>query len=117
MARTRGENRFYVSPGMRKYQQQKQQQEQKPSSISKNCTAETEKRLESDHFGSSATSTCSVSGRVGSEGDSTNFDRFLEYTTPMVPAQFLPKVNPKSLLFVNFHFCLGIFLGGHLGII
>lgn len=90
VARTRGENRFYVSPGIRKQQQlqqQKQQQQLKPS-ISKDSTAEIEKRKGSDQCGSN----CSVSGRVGSDTSSTNLDRFLEYTTPVVPAQFLPKV-------------------------
>ncbi|KAJ6719958.1 T15D22.8, partial [Salix purpurea] len=93
IARNRGDNRFYVSPGIRKQQQlqqlkqkQKQQQQQKPS-ISKNSTVENEKKKESDQCGS----TCSVSGRAGPESNSTNLDRFLEFTTPVVPAQFLPK--------------------------
>ncbi|KAJ6689005.1 hypothetical protein OIU85_005423 [Salix viminalis] len=87
VARTRGENRFYVSPGIRK-QQQLQQQQLKPS-ISKDSTVEIEKRKGSDQCGSN----CSVSGRVGSDTNSTNLDRFLEYTTPVVPAQFLPKTS------------------------
>ncbi|XP_011042731.1 PREDICTED: uncharacterized protein LOC105138374 [Populus euphratica] len=95
VARTRGENRFYVSPGIRKQQQlqqqkQLQQQQQKLKlSISKDSTAEIEKRKGSDQCGSN----CSVSGRVGSDTNSTNLDRFLEYTTPVVPAQFLPKTS------------------------
>jgi membrane protease subunit (stomatin/prohibitin family) len=93
VARNRGENRFYVSPGIRKQQQlqqqkQQQQQQQLKPSISKDSTAEIEKRKGSDQCGSN----CSVSGRVGSDTNSTNLDRFLEYTTPAVPAQFLPKV-------------------------
>ncbi|KAJ6319040.1 hypothetical protein OIU76_014394 [Salix suchowensis] len=87
VARTRGDNRFYVSPGIRK-QQQLQQQQLKPS-ISKDSTVEIEKRKGSDQCGSN----CSVSGRVGSDTNSTNLDRFLEYTTPVVPAQFLPKTS------------------------
>ncbi|KAB5537301.1 hypothetical protein DKX38_014834 [Salix brachista] len=97
IARNRGENRFYVSPGIRKQQQlqqlKQQQQQQKPS-ISKNSTVENEKKKESDQCGSN----CSVSGRVGPESNSTNLDRFLEFTTPVVPAQFLPKVlNSKGI--------------------
>jgi len=97
IARNRGENRFYVSPGIRKQQQlqqlKQQQQQQKPS-ISKNSTVEIEKRKESDQCGSN----CSVSGRVGPESNSTNLDRFLEYTTPVVPAQFLPKVINETFM-------------------
>ncbi|KAF9677954.1 hypothetical protein SADUNF_Sadunf08G0161600 [Salix dunnii] len=90
VARTRGENRFYVSPGIRKQQQlQQQQQQQLKLSISKDSTVEIEKRKGSDQCGSN----CSVSGRVGSDTNSTNLDRFLEYTTPVVPAQFLPKTS------------------------
>ncbi|EEF43036.1 uncharacterized protein LOC8275589 [Ricinus communis] len=103
IARTRGENRFYVSPGMRqKQQQQQQQQQQKPQQqrplISKSCMVEVEKRGESDQCGSSSSSVsnCSVSGRVGIEGNSTNLDRFLEYTTPVVPAQYLPKTSVRG---------------------
>ncbi|CAK7333247.1 unnamed protein product [Dovyalis caffra] len=93
IARTRGENRFYVSPGIRKQQQLQQQKQQQPKpSISKNSTLEIEKRKESDQCGSN----CSVSGRVGSESNPTNLDRFLEHTTPVVPAQFLPKTSVRG---------------------
>ncbi|XP_024466320.2 uncharacterized protein LOC7477192 isoform X2 [Populus trichocarpa] len=112
IARNRGENRFYVSPGIRKQQQlqqlKQQQQQQKPS-ISKNSTVEIEKRKESDQCGSN----CSVSGRVGPESNSTNLDRFLEYTTPVVPAQFLPKTSVREWRTCevqhhqNFYFVLG----------
>ncbi|KAJ6889695.1 hypothetical protein NC651_023444 [Populus alba x Populus x berolinensis] len=112
IARNRGENRFYVSPGIRKQQQlqqlKQQQQQQKPS-ISKNSTVEIEKRKESDQCGSN----CSVSGRVGPESNSTNLDRFLEYTTPIVPAQFLPKTSVREWRTCevqhhqNFYFVLG----------
>uniref|UniRef100_A0A2P2L3X7 Uncharacterized protein LOC105141017 isoform X2 n=1 Tax=Rhizophora mucronata TaxID=61149 RepID=A0A2P2L3X7_RHIMU len=101
MARTRGENRFYVSPAMRKQQQQQQQKKQQSKKAAlKNCAAaEMEKRAESDQCGSSSSSSVSlssnssVSSRDGGEGSTTNLDRFLEYTTPVVPAQFLPKVT------------------------
>src|SRR5262249_36848987 len=98
MARTRGENRFYVSPPMRK---QQQQQQQKPL-ISKNGTAVVEKRADSDQCGSPTAPNCSVSCRAGSEDNLTNLDRFLKYTTPVVPAQFLPKVIEKLRIRVFF---------------
>ncbi|XP_010524565.1 PREDICTED: uncharacterized protein LOC104802595 [Tarenaya hassleriana] len=41
---------------------------------------------------SPVSSDCSVSGRVASD-DSSNLGRFLEYTTPIVPAQYLPKTS------------------------
>ncbi|KAF2289124.1 hypothetical protein GH714_029015 [Hevea brasiliensis] len=96
IARARGENRFYVSPAMRK------QQQQQGSSISKNCTVESEKRTDSDQCGSVSSSSftsnccCSVSGRVEGECNSTNLDRFLKYTTPVVPAQYLPKTSIRG---------------------
>ncbi|KAG8658876.1 uncharacterized protein LOC110612245 isoform X2 [Manihot esculenta] len=103
IARARGENRFYVSPAMRKQQQlQQQQQQQKQrqgSLISKNCAVEMEKRMDSDQCGSMSSSStasncyCSISGRVEGECNSTNLDRFLEYSTPVVPAQYLPKTS------------------------
>ncbi|KAJ9181856.1 hypothetical protein P3X46_005903 [Hevea brasiliensis] len=95
IARARGENRFYVSPAMRKQQQQ-------GSSISKNCTVESEKRTDSDQCGSVSSSSftsncyCSVSGRVEGECNSTNLDRFLKYTTPVVPAQYFPKTSIRG---------------------
>lgn len=39
-------------------------------------------------------------------GESTNLDRFLEYTTPVVPSQYLPKVivtkKKKKITFCHF---------------
>ncbi|KAG6758744.1 hypothetical protein POTOM_035201 [Populus tomentosa] len=108
-ARNRGENRFYVSPGIRKQQQLQQLKQQQKPSISKNSTVEIEKRKESDQCASN----CSVSGRVGPESNSTNLDRFLEYTTPVVPAQFLPKTSVREWrtcevqLHQNVYFVLG----------
>ncbi|KDP27870.1 hypothetical protein JCGZ_18950 [Jatropha curcas] len=107
IARARGESRFYVSPAMRKQQQQQQQQlqqqqqtQQQRPSISKNSTAEMEKRADSDQCGSlsssSSMSNCSVSGRIGSDVNSTNLDRFLEYTAPVVPAQYFPKTSIRG---------------------
>ena len=75
-------------------QQQQQQQQmvhrqqvQKP--LKHKAAAEPESRTEPDD----CSSTCSVSHQ--GLGDSTNLDRFLEYTTPVVPAQHFPKV-PES---------------------
>ncbi|XP_050236086.1 uncharacterized protein LOC126686101 [Mercurialis annua] len=93
IVRSRGENRFYVSPGMR------QKQQQQRLLISKNYTPEMDKRGDSDQCGSSLSSSslvvsnCSVSGWVGIESNysSTNLDRFLEFATLVVPAQHFPK--------------------------
>ena len=76
----------------------------KPS-ISKDSTVEIEKRKGSDQCGSN----CSVSGRVGSDTNSTNLDRFLEYTTPVVPAQFLPKVTDLKKRWFCDVFCWFLF--------
>ncbi|XP_050219561.1 uncharacterized protein LOC126669954 [Mercurialis annua] len=106
VARSRGENRFYVSPGMRqKQQQQKQKQPPQRPVIAKNCSPEMEKRGDSDQCGSSLSSSsssvvsnCSVSGRVGIESNnsSTNLDRFLEFTTPVVAAQHFHKTSIRN---------------------
>lgn len=96
IGRARGENRFYNPPAIRQRQQQQQQQLQRQK-------LEQEKHqrasvVESDDCATShssesgrATSLSSESGReVVSEA--ANLDRFLEFTTPLAPAQFLPKV-------------------------
>ncbi|KAJ4825357.1 hypothetical protein Tsubulata_046196 [Turnera subulata] len=99
MTRARGENRFYVSPGVRKQQQEKllqqqrqqKQQQQPPSSLQKSVVA-----VPKDSAAENDQSNCSVSGRIGTNNDSTNLDRFLDYTTPLVPAQFLPKTSHRD---------------------
>ena len=111
ISRSRNGHRFYDPPAVRRNQQQQQlqqqqqqqqqqhqqqqqqqqmvhrQQVQKP--LKHKAAAEPESRTEPDD----CSSTCSVSHQ--GLGDSTNLDRFLEYTTPVVPAQHFPKV-PES---------------------
>lgn len=62
---------------------------------------ESEKRVGSDECASLSSSTttksdCSVSGSgsgLGATDAATNLDRFLEHTTPLVLAQYFPKVG------------------------
>ena len=77
-----GENRFYSPPPLRKH---KEKQEQQRSSLSR---ASSENRP-----GSS--SDCSISSRATS--DMSNLDRLLEHITPLVPAQYFPKVTSTSI--------------------
>ncbi|CAN1129841.1 hypothetical protein LINPERPRIM_LOCUS17695 [Linum perenne] len=120
-SRARGDGRFYVSPAMRKPQEQpqqqvqnqqqrskqqprvtshqkQQQQKQKPMSVP---APEIEKRGDADQCRSSTSSStvsnCSaVPERPIAHGVCSNLDRFLEYTTPVVPAQLLPKTSVKG---------------------
>uniref|UniRef100_A0A0A0L5V4 DUF789 domain-containing protein n=1 Tax=Cucumis sativus TaxID=3659 RepID=A0A0A0L5V4_CUCSA len=107
IARIRGENRFYHPPAMRRrlQQQQQQQQQQQPKQSaldSKDVVAaatstidDLEKRSEFDECRSWSTrSDCSVSDR--GLADSTNLDRFLEHTTPLVPAHCIPKTSLRG---------------------
>ncbi|KAJ8766848.1 hypothetical protein K2173_009139 [Erythroxylum novogranatense] len=99
MPKNRGDNRFYVSPAMRKQQQQQQQEKkQHKPAVAKNSGSEMGKRSDSDQCGShsSLSSNCSVSGRTVGEDNLTNLDRFLEHTTPVVPAQLLPKTSVRG---------------------
>ncbi|CAN6548288.1 unnamed protein product [Malus baccata var. baccata] len=73
IARIRGENRFYNPPAVR------QRQHQQQSVDSDDC----------------ATSYSSGSGREV-VSDATNLYRFLEYTTPVVVAQYFPKTGVKG---------------------
>lgn len=66
-------------------------------------SVESEKRTASDECASlsSTKSDCSISGSgLGASDSATNLDRFLEHTTPVVPAQYFPKVI--------FHFKKGV---------
>ncbi|XVE65565.1 hypothetical protein DITRI_Ditri08aG0009900 [Diplodiscus trichospermus] len=99
IARSRGgENRFYNPPPIRKQQQQQQmmtmqRREQKPS-ISKGLT---EKRTDHEDCATSSPSSSSVNNDDKRNDDnSTNLDRFLEFTTPVVPAQYLPKTSTRG---------------------
>lgn len=115
----RGENRFYNPPPMRRLQQEKQLQQERekqlqqekhlqpdklkpdkqqarlPKVLTSSSSKNNKKRVESDECGSSD---CSVSSRTSA--DSSNLDRFLEFTTPVVSAQYLPKVMPISGIWV-----------------
>ncbi|KAM1083321.1 hypothetical protein ACFX19_022141 [Malus domestica] len=84
IARIRGENRFYNPPAVRQRQQQQRQklQEEKHQRQS----------VDSDDC---ATSYSSGSGREV-VSDATNLDRFLEYTAPVVVAQYFPKTSVKG---------------------
>ncbi|KAJ7980322.1 Protein of unknown function (DUF789) [Quillaja saponaria] len=95
--RSLGENRFYNPPPMRKRQQkqeqemlhqQQEQQHRRPPLSKSSSSVTSEKRPESS---SSAPSDCSVSSRGATE--TSNLDRFLNYTTPIVPAQYFPKTS------------------------
>ncbi|XP_007035708.2 PREDICTED: uncharacterized protein LOC18603585 [Theobroma cacao] len=104
-ARSRGgESRFYYPPPMRKQQQQPQQmmgqrRERRPS-VSKSLT---EKRTDHEECATSSPSSTSVDSSNKNNNSSkrnddnlTNLDRFLEYTTPVVPAQYLPKTSRRG---------------------
>ncbi|CAL9006162.1 unnamed protein product, partial [Prunus brigantina] len=81
IGRTRGENRFYNPPAIRQRQQQQRQKLEQEK--------HQRQSVESDDC---ATSHSSGSGRAVLT-DATNLDRFLEYTTPVVQAQYIPKAH------------------------
>ncbi|VVB15346.1 unnamed protein product [Arabis nemorensis] len=131
IARTaiRGENRFYNPPPMRRMQQEaqlqqqireKQRREEEETVLDKERRAasnaamppprsrkghgvvgptETKNRVVSgsEVCGSSVSS---GSGRVQSDG--SNLDRFLEHTTPVVPARFLPMKSRGAECYTYF---------------
>lgn len=75
----RGENRFYNPPHIRKQQEEERRLERERQHKK---LSEAPVMVGSDE--------CESSPYCASE--LTNLDRFLEYTTPVVPAQHLPKV-------------------------
>ncbi|KAM1215773.1 hypothetical protein ACFX2J_012142 [Malus domestica] len=77
IARIRGDNRFYNPPAIRQQQQRKKLEEEKHQRQS----------VDSDD--------CETSYSSGS-GDATNLDRFLEYTTPVVAAQYFSKTSVRG---------------------
>ncbi|GKV31405.1 hypothetical protein SLEP1_g40096 [Rubroshorea leprosula] len=102
IARSRGESRFYNPPQVRRQlqllqqqqQQQKKKQEQRGGEKGVSLKSSVERRTDPDEC---ATSSPSLSnGNVGNNSSSTNLDRFLEFTTPVVPAQYLPKTSMKG---------------------
>ncbi|KAA8527407.1 hypothetical protein F0562_034878 [Nyssa sinensis] len=95
-----GEDRFYSPPAMRRYYQQQRQQLQlqKLSKPKSKSSVESEKRIESDDCASSTTPSVSSSFSPPPETSNlTNLDRFLEHTTPMVPAQYFSKTSMRRL--------------------
>lgn len=72
-----GDDRFYSPPAMRKQQKMK---------------AKSRIEAESDDGASSTASFSSIRTE-----NLTNFDRFLEHTTPKVPAQFFPKTIMRGM--------------------
>ena len=103
IARSRGgENRFYNPPPMRKQQQQMQRREQRQL-ISKSLT---EKRTDHEECATSSPSSSSVNNSKRNDDNWTNLDRFLEFTTPVIRAQYLPKVNKKTQLLLISRFDL-----------
>jgi len=80
-------------------QNQQQNRRQKPAGRIRSCTPaadSSENRPESDDCVSTATTTpaASVSSQSTSAASNlTNLDRFLEHTTPLVPAQYFSKVR------------------------
>lgn len=128
IARSRGgESRFYNPPPMRKQQQLQQQQqqqmtatttmqrrEQRPPLISKGST---EKRTDHEDCAtllpsSSSSSSSANNSSKTNDDNSTNLDRFLEFTTPVVTAQYLPKVkkDPQISLITRFELCFLLFI-------
>lgn len=107
VSRNRGENRFYNPPHVRRQQQLQQRQEQQQQQQQQRASSSTMTMVTSACCSSSSSSsTSSLSKSDCSVPDSslglscsgeTNLDRFLEHTTPVVTAQYLPKVI--SLLF------------------
>ncbi|XP_008223282.1 PREDICTED: uncharacterized protein LOC103323102 [Prunus mume] len=83
IGQTRGENRFYNPPAIRQRQQQQRQKLEQEK--------HQRQSVESDDC---ATSHSSGSGRAVLT-DATNLDRFLEYTTPVVQAQYIPKTSVR----------------------
>ncbi|XP_047319075.1 uncharacterized protein LOC124922385 [Impatiens glandulifera] len=110
-----GEDRFYCPPAMRRHQQPQQQQQQRMQSNSikspkSNSNAsltltDAEKRIKSDD-GSSATTMTTITAPLSPSSSSlistprtidlTNLDRFLEHTTPSVPAQYISKTASRG---------------------
>lgn len=61
--------------------------------------SKSEKRTADSDDGASSTSTTTTTTAPSSTASfSTNLDRFLEYTTPKVPAQVLSKVLQRNIL-------------------
>ncbi|CAK8531634.1 unnamed protein product [Lathyrus sativus] len=78
------ENRFYCPPALRKQRQQQEEQEELESTLMENnrpCSS-------SDN---------SVSSSLETTCEASNLCKFLEYTTPFVPAQYRPMRSKRRL--------------------
>ncbi|CAH9136755.1 unnamed protein product [Cuscuta epithymum] len=71
-----GENRFYCPPAMRRQQQ-----------MQAAAKSQSDKRTGESEDATSSTSTTTTTTPTSTASFSANLDRFLEYTTPKVPAQ------------------------------
>nr|DAD38171.1 TPA_asm: hypothetical protein HUJ06_008812 [Nelumbo nucifera] len=92
-ARSHDGDRFYNPPPMRRHQQQLlQQQLQRPTKPK--APVKAENKMESDDSTSSKRSVRSSSPTR--QTSSTNLDRFLESTTPVVPAQYFSKTSIRG---------------------
>lgn len=82
------ENRFYSPPAMRKYnqQQQKQQVQQEEQKV----------QLKKQQQQQQSESLMSSSNSSTSSNLTTNLDRFMKHTTPIVTAQHFPKTSMKG---------------------
>ncbi|XVF38804.1 hypothetical protein REPUB_Repub20aG0133500 [Reevesia pubescens] len=93
-----GEDRFYKTPPMRKQQQKQmmmQRREQRPL-ISKSLAEQRTDREECATSSPSSSSAKNNSKSNRNDDNSTNLDRFLEFTTPVVTAQYLPKTIKRG---------------------
>ncbi|XP_039015730.1 uncharacterized protein LOC120146142 [Hibiscus syriacus] len=88
------ENRFYNPPPMRKQQQQQQMMmmQRKEQRLPLIYKVSTEKRT--DHNECATSSSSNSSKKI--DDNSTNLDRFLEFTTPVVSAQYLPETSIRG---------------------
>jgi hypothetical protein len=100
----RGEDQFYIPVKARKNQNQNQRKKtqrdnKSEDSVSKNQLVDSENKNfneDSHSLKNKSSSCCDVA---------SNIDRFLESTTPLVPAQYFSKVDFVCLLF-NYEFSL-----------
>ncbi|CAL9751134.1 unnamed protein product [Musa acuminata subsp. burmannicoides] len=123
-ARFHGVDRFYCPPAVRRHLEQQQQKlQQKKSSTQRPARPRTrpspapeesreaaENRAKSDDSSSKPSVSCSASSLPTPAG---NLDRFLEFTTLIVPAHYFPKTNVRGwrncddALKSHPYFCLG----------
>ncbi|XP_031279696.1 uncharacterized protein LOC116138077 [Pistacia vera] len=92
--RVRGEDRFYIPVKARKNQNQKQKQQ----TVAKSDVKESQspKNTKDSVVKPSISSDVTVSVPEPSVVSVSNLDRFLKFTTPSVPAQYLSKTTVRS---------------------